>query len=136
MTYFDPNRETELITDASSLGIAFKLVQLNPETNKWHPVLYGSKKLTQAERKWTATELECLAVVTALEKNKQYLQGMKFRLVTDHKALKSLLTKKDLPGKLARWSMILTGYPDIEIVHRPGDQISGVRPHVSRASWR
>ena len=126
LAHFNPDYETELITDASTIGIAWKLRQRNPETNKWHPILYGSQKLKEAERKYPITELECLAVVTALKKNRQYLQGLNFKLITDHKSLKALLTKKELPGRLARWSLIVAEFPEIEIIHRPGSQIEDV----------
>ena len=36
------------------------------------------------------------------------------------------MTKKNLPGKLERWSLDLLEFPGIKVVHRPGQQIPGV----------
>ena len=126
LRHFDPKLETELITDASTKGIAFKLTQRDPKTNMWFPIVYGSKKLTPAEQKWKTTEQECFAVVRALRKNKHYIQNKKFTLVTDHKPLKSLLTKRNLPPKLERWALEVMEFPDIEIKHRAGSKIPDV----------
>ena len=48
---------------------------------------YASKTLTDTERKYSAIELECYAVVWAVEKFHYYLDGKKFKLVTDNQAL-------------------------------------------------
>src|SRR5260370_21279122 len=69
LAHFNPELETEFRTDASTIGLGYKLTQFNPNTQTWHPVSYGSKKLTEAEMKYPTTELETLALVTAL---KQY----------------------------------------------------------------
>ena len=126
LAHFRPEYETELITDASTIGIAWKLAQKNPNTDKWHPISYGSQKLKEPEKKYPVTELEALAVVTALKKNRQYLQGIPFKVVTDHKSLKALMSKKELPGRLARYCLVVAEFPELEIVHRPGTQIEDV----------
>ncbi|KAG3248985.1 hypothetical protein PI124_g6336 [Phytophthora idaei] len=64
-----------------------------------------------------------------------------FRLVTDHAALKWLMTSKDLAGKLYRWAIQLQEL-DFEIVHRPGgsnvaaDALSKATVRTVRASER
>ena len=90
MTHFDPKRETELITDASTIGLAYKLQQYDDKDKLYHPILYGSRKLRPAEKNYTTTELECLSLIEALKKNRQFLTGMKFKAITDHKALRLL----------------------------------------------
>ena len=54
-----------------------------------------------------------------------YLNGTKFLIVTDHSALKWLMTINDPTGRLARWSLYLQAY-DFEIIHRKGKKHSNV----------
>ena len=54
-----------------------------------------------------------------------YLHGTKFKEVTDHSALKWLISFKDPACRLARWSIYLQSY-EFEIVHRKGKLHSNV----------
>ena len=101
-------------------------MQFDPIRQKWLPVLYGSRKFSPAESKWFTTEQECRAVQTALKKNRQYLIGKKFKLVTDHKPLTTIMTKRELPAKVERMVYTMQEFPGMEIVHRPGQKIPGV----------
>ena len=106
-----------LQTDWSGHTIAAVLCQL--QEGKEHPIAYASRSLSVAERNYSATEGECLAVVWACKYFRQYLWGRPFTLQTDHIALKWLMSTKDLTGKLARWSLRLQEY-DFNILYRPG----------------
>ena len=81
--------------------------------------------LKGAEIHYSATELECLAVVFAVKKNRQWLHGKHFKIITDHAALKHLMTIRDPAGKLARWSICMQAY-DFEIIHRKGSNHANV----------
>jgi hypothetical protein len=54
---------------------------------KWHPVEFYSKRLNSAERNYSATEREFVAIRLALERWRQFLMGIHFKLLTDHAAL-------------------------------------------------
>ena len=54
-----------------------------------------------------------------------YLHGTKFIVITDHSALKWLMTINDPTGRLARWSLYLQAY-DFEIIHRKGKKHTNV----------
>ncbi len=54
-----------MCTDASSLGIGAALIQT--EDKRPHAIAYASRMLTSAESKRSATHLEALAVVWALQ---------------------------------------------------------------------
>ena len=91
------------------------------EDNKEHVIAYENKTLGPAEQNYTTTELECLAVIWAIEKFDYYLEGNKFKVITDHIALKWLFNKTNLKGRIGRWIIRLQPYIcDIEIIHKSG----------------
>ena len=51
-----------------------------------HPVAFASMKLLGAERNYSTTEWEGLAMVYALQKYQNYLLGGHFKMFTDHSA--------------------------------------------------
>ena len=69
-------------------------------------VYYASKTLNEAQRNYTTTEKELLAVVYALDKFCAYLVGSDIIIFTDHSALKYLLTKKNAKARLIRWVLM------------------------------
>ena len=54
------------------------------------PVYYTSRQMSPAERKYTTTEREALAVVYACKKFQHYLLGYRIVFRTDHDSLKYL----------------------------------------------
>jgi hypothetical protein len=71
-------------------------------------ILYilGVRKLSQAERNYTTTEREGLAMIYALQKFRHYLLGSYFKFFTDHSALKYLVNKPVLEGLICRWFLL------------------------------
>ncbi len=55
------------------------------------------------------TELECLAVVWAINKFAQYVEFSEFIIETDHQVLQWLLRLTEPKGRLARWILQLQG---------------------------
>ena len=51
------------------------------------PVAYYSKGVLAAEKKYTFSELECLAVIKAIDHFTIHLLGLFFTVVTYHRAL-------------------------------------------------
>ena len=70
-------------------------------------VYYASKTLNEAQRNYTTTEKELLAVVYALDKFRAYVVGSDIIVFTDHSALKYLLTKKNAKVGLIKWVLLL-----------------------------
>lgn len=83
------------------------------------PIAFMSHKINRAQRNYTITELECLAVVMAVKKFRPYIEGQEFKVVTDHASLKWLMGQRDLSGRLARWSLKLQSF-NFTIEHRKG----------------
>ena len=52
-----------------------------------HPIVYASRILNAAERNYTVTEKECLALLFAIRKFRPYIEGYKFIAIKDHSAL-------------------------------------------------
>ena len=78
-----------------------------------------SRSLNAAESRYEASKGEMLAAVWAMKQFRCYLMGVPFTLVTDHAALKWLLTNPNLTGQYARWAAIVQEH-ELTITHREG----------------
>ncbi len=82
--------------------------------------MYDSRSLTPAEKNYDTTDLECLAIIWAVQKFHKFLFTEKpFKIVTDHSALKTLRKAKIPKGKRVRQIMELQQY-NFEIEYRSG----------------
>lgn len=104
-------------TDASSYALGAVLLQR--EKNREHPIEFASRLLTPAERNYSTTEREALAIVWACAKFRGYIDGAEVHLMTDHQPLKWLMTMKSPSGRLARWALQIQQY-NIKIEYTPG----------------
>ena len=95
-----------------------------------HPISFSSRKLSTAEKNYTTTEREGLAMVYALQKFRHYLLGSHFKMFTDHSTLKYLVNKPVLGGRICRWLILFQEY-DFEIIVKPGRLNLGP-DHLSR----
>jgi hypothetical protein len=104
-------------TDASKWCMGAILSQR--VNGQYRPVAYWSKTMNSAQRNYSASERELLALVEALKHFRQYLLGRRFVAVTDHQALIWLSKLKEPAARLARWLIALREY-DFEIEYRNG----------------
>jgi len=82
-------------------------------------IAYANRNLSKAERNYSVTERECLAVVFWIKYFRQYLIDKPFTVITDHQALNWLQKIKNPTGRIARWLMSLQEY-QYQIEFRPG----------------
>jgi hypothetical protein len=86
LAHFCDERCTELRVDASNVGLGAVLAQAD-ENGEFKPCGYASRRLTDAESKYSTTEKELLGVVWGIIYFRPYLWGRKYTVVTDHHAL-------------------------------------------------
>lgn len=112
------NLPFQIQTDASDSAIAAILTQQHEIGEK--VVAYFSQKLSPAQQAYAASEKEGLAVLSAIEKFRPFIEGTHFVVVTDASALTYIMKGKwRTSSRLSRWSIELQGY-DFEIKHRRG----------------
>ena len=125
LALYSPNAETELHTDASSLGLGAILLQRDDEDRQLHPIHFASWKTTKTEEKYNSYKLEVLAIVRALKKFRFYLVGIPFKVVIDCQAFTQTMSKKDISPQVARWALTLEEYR-YTIEHRAGSKLQHV----------
>ena len=92
LTKYNRDLLTRVMTDASTVGIGTVLEQLH--TLIWRPIAFWSRKLKDAETRYSAIDIEWLAVVDAITLIWHYmLEDILFVIRSDHKALERKLMK-------------------------------------------
>ena len=125
-----PSQEDTFIlhTDASGSGIGATLNVIRDGIEK--PAAYFSRQLQGAQKNYSATEL---AIFKAVHFFAHFLYGQRFTVVTDHKALVSLLKSRILNKRLHGWVLKLLDF-DFEILYRPGKDHQDA-DSLSRQAW-
>ena len=113
----DPEKDYTVTSDGSDTVVGAVLSQVHDSGD--HPVAFESRKMTSAEVNYPTHERELLAVIHALRTWRHYLEGRRFKVVTDHYALKFLMTQPHLSKRQARWLDFLAEF-DFEVIHKPG----------------
>ncbi|KAK8508806.1 hypothetical protein V6N12_034909 [Hibiscus sabdariffa] len=99
-----------------------------------HVIAYASRTLDSAQRNYSTTEKELLAIVFALEKFRSYLLGTNVVVFSDHEALRCLMNKKEAKPRLIRWILLLQEF-NLEIKDNKGRENRSSKPnptHLNR----
>lgn len=116
--YYDVKDKTQVIADASPVGLGAVLVQI--DDNGPRIIAYGNRTLTSCERKYSQTEKEALALVWSVEHFNIFLFGKEFDLITDHKPLEILFGPRSKPcARIERWVLRLQSYK-YKVIYKPG----------------
>ena len=97
-------------TDALDFQLGAAIIQNNK------PLAYYSKKLTPAQKNYTTTEKELLAIVMTLTTYRKLLMGSKIYIYTDHK---NLTFKTFSVQRILRWRLFVDQF-DCELRYIPG----------------
>ena len=97
LAIYDPTKETEVVVDASKKALGAVLLQ------DGHPVAFESRKLLPAETRYDTGNRELLAVVHALMTWRHYLEGVPFKLITDHEPNTFFKSISPWNDRQARW---------------------------------
>lgn len=113
----DESKPFVLCTDSSAYCLGAVLMQ--GEGHDERPIEYASRLLTSAEKNYSTTEREALAVVWALGKFRGYVETAKVTVRTDHQPLRWLMSQRSPSRRLARWALTLQEF-DLNIQYTPG----------------
>lgn len=96
LVYFDSNGQLHLETDTAQscrLGVALWQQQ---HDSIWHLLHCRSRRLSDTESRNSATEIELLVAVWAVNKRNNFLAGITFELAVDHWLLVSIINTKTI----------------------------------------
>ena len=82
-------------------------------------ITYASRTLNSAEKNYSVTHQETLAVIWALKKFRDVILGYPITVYTDHTAVTELFKGKKLSGRLARWFLTVQEFNPV-FKHLPG----------------
>jgi hypothetical protein len=101
-------KEFVLVTDASDIAVS---AVLNQKVNEQpEPVVFYSKLLGAADRRYSTYEKECLAIVFGCERARSYLEHKEFELHCDNLTLCWLFHNVKDVGRLGRWILRLAPF--------------------------
>jgi RNase H-like domain found in reverse transcriptase len=88
--------ELSLVTDASATHLRAVLQQKQPGSS-WRPLAFFSRKLSDAEQRYSAYDRELLAIHSSILHFRYMLEGRRFVVFTDHKPLVGALSRVSEP---------------------------------------
>lgn len=113
---FDETKDVLITTDTLDFAVRAVLEHIDSTGRSLGVVAYSSRKLYNAQLRWSTGEKEGFAIWVALMQWFHYLKGRRFSPHTDHESLKYLHSKKNSSLKVGHWLDIFAAF-DFEIVY-------------------
>jgi len=132
-----PDLDKEFRVEADTLNYATGgVLSMKCSDEKWRPVTFISKSLSDTERNYEIHDKEMLVVVRCLEAWRHFLEGttVKFKIWTDHKNLKYFMKAQKLNRRQARWALYLSRF-DFMLKHIPGSKMGKADSLSRRPDW-
>ena len=133
LRHFDPSLRTAVHVDGSQNAVGAVLLQWEDGEASPRPVCFLSRKLSGAQFKYDARNVEALAAQIALSVWRPLLYGVRFELVSDHASLGTLLSQKALTPRLLRLCEFLAGFDFDEVKYCRG--VDHVVPDFLSRPW-
>jgi len=119
----DLDKEMRVEVNASDFAIG-EMLSMKCEDERWRPVAYVSKSLSNTEKNYEIHDKEILAVIRCLEVWRHFLESarIKFEVWTDYKNLEYFMSSQKLNRRQAQWALFLSCF-DFKLVHVPGTKM-------------
>jgi len=131
----DLDKEFRVEADASNFATG-GVLSMKCSDDKWRPVTFISKSLSDTERNYEIHDKEMLAVVRCLEAWRHFLEGaiVKFKIWTNHKNLEYFMKAQKLNRRQVRWALYLSRF-DFMLKHIPGSKMGKADSLSRRPDW-
>jgi len=127
----DLDKEMRVGADVSDYAMG-RVLFMKCKDERWRPVAYISKLLSNIEKNYKIHDKEMLAVIRCLEAWRHFLESawIKFKVWMDHKNLEYFMSSQKLNRHQAQWALFLSRF-DFKLVHVPGTKM-GKADRLSR----
>jgi len=131
----DLDKEFRIEADASNYATG-GVLSMKCSDEKWRPITFILKSLSDTERNYEIHDKEMLAVVRCLEAWRHFLEGTveKFEIWTDHKNLEYFMKTQKLNQRQAQWALYLSRF-DFLLKHVPGSKMGKADSLSRRPDW-
>jgi len=130
---FNPDLRTAVHIDGSQNAVGAVLLQWQPGETEPRPVAFMSPKLSGAQYRYDARNVEALTAQMTLTTWRTILLGIQFEIYSDHDSLKYLFTQKAPSQRILRLCEFLADYDFTEIKYVPGPE--NVVPDFLSRPW-
>ena len=133
LRHFDPSLCIAVHNDGSQNAVGAVLIQWQENEDNTCPVAFMSRKLSGAQCRHDARNVEALAAQMALITWRTVLLGVKFGIFLDHNSPQYLFTQKSPSRRILRLCEFLADYNFEDVKYVPGPQ--NVVPDFLSRPW-
>jgi len=131
LSFYDSSKPLMVVSNASLFSIGYVFFQTG-ENKQYHLIACGGRSLSPTERKRSNTDLECLAVVLAVNQNHSLLVNRFFTVYSDHFSFSFLHNLSDNNSRIHRYACLLSGNQYEVLFKKGSENISNI---ISRLDY-